>query len=134
LHGDAEIERRCQGENMSDDIKSPFHPDRLRINVPEQWTVTPAKIRKRRQHFVPFPVTWYERMKGADGQTYRVALYLLYLHWKGNGEAIKLPNGMLAIDGVPPTSKRRALSDLERRGLITVERRPKKSPIVRVVM
>jgi DNA-binding transcriptional ArsR family regulator len=40
---------------------------------------------------------------------------------------------MLAIDGVPPTSKRRALRDLERRGLIIVERQSRKSPIVRLL-
>ena len=45
-----------------------------------------TKIRKRREHFVMLPMTWYERMRGADGQTYRVVWYLLYLHWKGNGE------------------------------------------------
>src|SRR5258706_16296729 len=117
---------------MSDE-SSPFHPKNIGLTF-ELWAVVPTKIKKRRQHFIRVPWGWYERLKDADGQTYRVALYLLYLHWKGNGEAIKLPNGMLAIDGVPPTSKRRALSDLERRGLITVERRPKKTPIVRAVM
>jgi hypothetical protein len=117
---------------MSDE-SSPFHPKNIGL-TPELWAVVPTKIKRRRQHFIRVPWGWYEHLKDADGQTYRVALYLLYLHWKGNGEAIKLPNGMLAIDGVPPTSKCRALSDLERRGLITVERRPKKSPIVRVVM
>ena len=45
---------------------------------------------------------------------------------------IKLANGMLKMDGVPPTSKRRALEVLERRGLITVERQPRKSPTVRL--
>jgi hypothetical protein len=93
-----------------------------------------TKMRKRREHFVMLPLTWYERMRGADGQTYRVAWYLLYLHWKGNGEPIKLANGMLAMDGVPPQTKRRALRDLERRGLITVEWQPRKSPIVRVLI
>jgi hypothetical protein len=40
---------------------------------------------------------------------------------------------MLAMDGVPSESKRRALRDLERRGLITVERWLKKSPVVRLM-
>jgi hypothetical protein len=96
--------------------------------------LVPAKIRKRREHFVMLPMTWYERLKGAHGQTYRVAWYLLYLHWKSKGSPIKLANGMLAMDGVPATSKRRALGDLERRGLITVERQFRKSPVVRLVL
>jgi hypothetical protein len=99
----------------------------------EMRRVVAVKIKKRRQHFIKLPMSWYDRMKGADGQTYRVVWYLLYLHWKSGGEAIKLSNGMLAIDGVPPTSKRRALRDLERRGLIIVERQSRKSPIVRLL-
>jgi hypothetical protein len=79
-------------------------------------------------------MTWYERLRGAHGQTYRVAWHLLYLHWKGGGRPIKLATGMLVIDGVPATSKRRALHDLERRGLIQVEPGgPRKSPIVRLI-
>lgn len=117
---------------MSDDTNHPRHPKNLAMD-PELWVVVPAKIKKRREHFAMLPMTWYERMKGADGQTYRVAWFLLYLHWKNNGEPIKLANGMLARDGVPPESKRRALRDLEHRGLITVERRLKRSPVVRVM-
>jgi hypothetical protein len=116
------------------DTKSPFHPDNLRIDTGEVRVVTPAKIKKRREHFIKLPMTWYEHLKGAHGQTYRVAWYLLYLHWKNNGAPIKLANGMLAMDGVSPQSKRRALRDLDHRKLVTVEWRQKKSPIVRVLV
>jgi hypothetical protein len=92
--------------------------------------VTPRKIQKRRPHFIKVPMAWYERMQGASGQTHRVAEHLLYLHWKCNGDPFKLGNGMLKIDGVSPQSKRRALRDLERRELVTVEWRPRKSPII----
>jgi hypothetical protein len=44
------------------------------------------------------------------------------------------PNGMLKYDGISWKSKWRALTDLERRGLITVVRRRRKSPIVRVLV
>jgi len=104
-------------------------PDML---AQERWAVVPRRIQRRRQHHIQMPWRWYEKLAGADGQTYRVALYLLYLHWKGRGEPIKLANGMMARDGVPRESKRRALHDLERRGLITVEWRDRKSPIVKV--
>lgn len=120
---------------MSDDTDNPFHPDRLRIDVSEQRTVTPTKIKRRRKQFTMLPMTWYERMKGVEAaQTYRVAWFLLYLHWKSNGDPIKLASGMLKMDGVPPRTKCRALRDLERRGLVTVEWRPKKSPIVRLLL
>jgi hypothetical protein len=94
--------------------------------------VTPHKIRKRRQHWTKLPMAWYEPMKGASGQTCRVAWYLLYLHWKNKGQPFKLSNGMLREDGVSPRSKWRALRDLEQCGLITVECRPKRAPIVTV--
>jgi hypothetical protein len=43
-----------------------------------------------------------------------------------------MPNGMLAIDGVGRKAKGRALDMLEELGLISVERRPHKSPIVTI--
>jgi hypothetical protein len=117
-----------------DDIDHRFDPDRLRIDPGEVWAAVPKKVRRRREHFAMLPMTWYERMKGANGQTCRVAWYLLYLHWKGKGEPIKLPNGMLKMDEISRQSKWRALGDLERRGLITVARRPHRSPIIRLLL
>jgi hypothetical protein len=95
-------------------------PETLR----ERPATVPRKIQKRRQHFVKGPWGWVERLNGATGQTYRLALLLLYLHWKSKSKPIKLPNGMLKIDGVSRASKWRALAELERRGLIAIERRP----------
>ena len=115
-----------------DDIDHRFDPDRLRINPDEMRAVTPKKIRERRNHFAMMPWPWMERLVGASGQTFRVAWYLLYLYWKGNGKPIKLPNGMLKMDGVNRQAKWRSLGDLERRGLITVERRRRRSPIIRL--
>jgi hypothetical protein len=110
------------------DTKNPYH-----LDTGEVW-VEPEKLKRRRQHFIRLPLTWYERLKGAHGQTYRVALYVLYLHWKDGKGPIKLANGMLKIDGVSPQSKRRALRDLERRKLVTVDWRPKKSPLVQLLV
>lgn len=95
--------------------------------------VVPEKIRRRRRHFIKLPMTWYERLNGAGGQTYQLAWWLLYMHWKDRSQPIKLANGMLGYDGVSRKSKWRALNDLESRGLIVVERRPRRSPIVRLV-
>ena len=44
----------------------------------------------------------------------------------------QLANGMLKIDGVSRASKWRALAELERRGLISIERRSRKSPLITV--
>ena len=106
---------------------------KLQLDPAEVWAVVPKKIQKRRGQFVIVPIKWYERLEGAAGQTYRVALWLLFLHWQNGGNPVKLPNGMLAMDGVPSETKRRALRELEERGLVTVEWQNGKSPVVRLV-
>jgi hypothetical protein len=90
-------------------------------------------VKGRQKQFILLPWNWFEALKGADGQTYRLALYLQYMHWKAKGGPIKLANGALAATGVPRHAKYRALGDLEQRGLITVDRVGRKSPIIRVV-
>ena len=95
--------------------------------------VVPQKVRKRREQFIQMPMVWVERLRGATGQTWHLAAHLIHLHWKGRGQPIKLANGMLQFDGIGRSAKWRALNDLERRGLIAIERRPKRSPIVRVL-
>jgi hypothetical protein len=91
---------------------------------------TPPKIAKRREHFIMVPFGWLERLDGASGKAYALALHLLYLDWKAKGAPIKLANSMLKIDGVSRASKWRALVRLESRGLISIERRPGKSPLI----
>jgi hypothetical protein len=113
---------------MTDDILDKFALPDLPI---KERRVVPRKIRKRRQQFVMVPMVWRERLEGATGQTILLALDLLYLGWKKGGP-IKLTNGMLREDGISRQSKWRGLNELERRGLITVERRPRRSPIVRL--
>jgi hypothetical protein len=96
----------------------------------------PAKIRKRRRQFVMVPMWWVEKLGEAPlatGSTHQVACYLWHLDWKNHGKPFKLPNGMLQYDGICRQSKWRALVDLERRGLITVGRRRRKSPIIHLV-
>jgi hypothetical protein len=104
------------------------------LAIAESRAVEPEKVRERRKHFVRVPLVWRERLNGATGHTILLALDLLYLHWKGHGAPFKLPNGMLKFDGISRQSKWRGLNDLERRGLIAIERRPNRSPNVRVII
>ena len=99
----------------------------------ERRAAVPKKLQRRRRHFVLVPMAWYERLAGASGQTYCVALYLLYLNWRTEGRPFQLANGLLQLDGVSRHSKWRALNELERRGLIAVERRRCRSPMVRLL-
>jgi hypothetical protein len=99
--------------------------------IRERLAVVPRKIAKRRKHFIMVPMAWREGLDGATGNTILVALDLLYLAWRdGKGGSVKLGNGMLRHDGISRQSKWRALNELERRGLIAVERRPNRSPLV----
>jgi hypothetical protein len=101
--------------------------------VLERRAATPKKLERRRRHFISVPMVWFERLAGASGQTYRIALCLLYLAWRARGEPIQLANGLLRVDGVSRYSKWRALDELERRGLIVIERRPRRSPIIKLL-
>jgi hypothetical protein len=100
---------------------------------PSELYREPAKFSKRRKHFIMLPFTWLESLSGASGQVYAMALHLLYRDWKSSGMPIKLGNGMLQIDGIGRRTKWRALAELERRGLIAVERRRRKSPMIRLL-
>jgi hypothetical protein len=91
-------------------------------------------IRKRDKVFIMVPWRWHEKLAGATGQTCRLAQLLLYLHWKDRGAPIRLTNRLLEADGISRQSKWRALRELERRGLIQVECRARKSPMVWVIM
>ena len=116
-----------------DDFWNKLRIDPAKLAAPP----VPTKIRKRREQFVQVPMWWLEKLGEpplATGTTHQVACYLCYLDWKHHSKPFKLPNGMLEYDGISRRSKWRALADLERRGLITVERRRRKSPIIRVLV
>ena len=111
------------------DLKSLELPPEL---VAKGKQASPTKPKKRRQHFVRVPWMWMEKLIGCRGQTLRVAFVVLYLDWKAKGRPVKLANKLPQMVGVSRRAKWRALNDLESIGLISVERRAKKSPIVQV--
>ena len=95
--------------------------------------MVPGKVQKRREHFVRVPWTWVERLTNArHTATYRVALFVLYRHWKGGGKPFTLSNTAVEDQGVSRWTKWAALGELEQLGLITVERRVRRSPKVTV--
>ena len=97
--------------------------------------VVPRKVQKRREHFVKVPRTWVERLATARyTATYRVALHILYRHWKDGGKPFALPNGMMSREGVERRAKWRGLMELERLGLVAIERRQRKSPLITVLL
>ena len=72
---------------------------------------------------------WREQLtKARYIATYRAALHILMRNWESGGKPFTLSNGALALEGVKRSAKWRALQDLEQLGLITIERRKRKSP------
>jgi hypothetical protein len=92
------------------------------------------KTTKWRKQFVRVPWIWTDRLKDAHHiSTYRVALHLLYEHWRNGGRVIRLSNSTLKEEGIERREKWRGLRELERFGLIKIERRPRKAPLITVL-
>jgi hypothetical protein len=90
--------------------------------------------RRRRQKFIMVPWPWFERLKPSRrGSTYRVAMFLLHLHWRNGGQPIKLSNVVLEEVGIGRRSKWNAIRELEQLGLIQVERQHRRSPVITLV-
>jgi hypothetical protein len=95
----------------------------------------PPAVRRRREQFALFPMWWAERLIDADGRTWALAVYILHRFWKNKNQPFKLPNLALgSATEINRYAKYRALTYLERRGLVKVERRSGKSPTVTPIL
>jgi hypothetical protein len=93
----------------------------------------PKRIKKRRQQFVQVPLAWVDILsRDSRDKALVVLCHLLHLDWKQGGGTIKLPNGFLEMIGVGRGAKWRVLNKLESAGIISVQRRTRKSPIVTI--
>jgi hypothetical protein len=94
----------------------------------------PRREAKRLVGFIRMPWGWANALASNDagGKVWAVACHILYETWRANGQPIKVPNGMLAHSGVSADAKVKALRKLERLGLVSVEWRVRKSPIVTI--
>jgi hypothetical protein len=139
---------------MADEF-DPFDVDNLRL-----WPETAAELVKARGErearkrgmpttkakakvpgitFVMFPKIWWEGLAAAraGGSTYRVALCLMYeavrsKHFRSGPAVVKLSNSMLKKWGVGREGKGTALRTMRGAALVSVEERPRKSPLVTV--
>jgi hypothetical protein len=108
----------------------PWHVKRLR----ELKAAAPVK-RKKVEPFVRAPLWWIRAAaKHTRSPTTVVLVELLYRSWKARSSTFPLPTAELAKWGASKEIKRRVLRDLERGGLLTVERRPSKNPIVTLLL
>ena len=91
------------------------------------------KVAKWKKHFIQVPWSWVERLRRARHvSTWNLAIHLLYEHWRNRGQAIVLSNS--AVEGVTRQRKWDGLLELEQLGLIKIERRRRKSPLVTVLV
>jgi hypothetical protein len=114
----------------------PFDLDGLRVN-PGDATLMPSAERaaRRKRQFIKVPLVWADRL-GAVRRvaTFKVALRLLRLHFRDHGQPVRLGNLALVLDNVSRRQKGLALAELERLGLVHVERRPRASPVVTAIV
>jgi hypothetical protein len=88
----------------------------------------------KKDAFVKVPLWWgAEAAKATQSPTTLVLIELLYRSWKAKSLTFPLPNGRLSKNGVSRKVKCRVLRDLEAAGLIMVERRHGKTPLVTLV-
>jgi hypothetical protein len=120
---------------MEDDPYADLKKHRMTPEVMAKLDFVPRKIKKRQEHFVRVPRPWIERLaKVRHIATYRVALHVLYEHWKNGGKPFTLSNTAIREQGVSRWRKWDALRELEQLGLITVERRERQSPRIAVIV
>jgi hypothetical protein len=105
------------------------HGKRIAIETLDTGITPLARISKPR--FIKLPLVWIERLDKikASGSTYRLAVHILRKAWQRRGSTVTIPN----IPQVSRNGRRTALRKLELAGLISVERRSDKSPIVTVL-
>jgi hypothetical protein len=97
--------------------------------------VVPDRRRQQLDPFVKVPLRWAVAAAGAT-KTPKALVWLVLLHeaWKAKGAPFSLSNARFARNGVSRETKRRALAKLEASGLITVERRHGRAPVVTLIM
>jgi hypothetical protein len=101
---------------------------------PIKSKVIEAVKQQRKNKFVKVPFEWMDRLNRArHASTFKVALALLHRRWKTSSNTVLLQNTGLGFAGVSRRQKWRALAELERLGLIAIERRVRKSPRVTVL-
>jgi hypothetical protein len=120
----------------------PVEVDGLRLDwsqvpdyeVPAKRVELPSVRRRRAGRFIPpIPLGWYQRACQLPGKAPVLASALWYLHRLKRSKSFVVAHSQLNGFGLTRQAKYRALESLEAAGLISVERRPKKSPVVTIL-
>ena len=91
----------------------------------------PPRHRKG-EHFLkgPVPCNWLEQAAALPGKALHIGLALWFLAGMAKSQTVKLSRSLAARFGALPDASRRALSTLEKAGLVSVIRHPGCSPVV----
>jgi hypothetical protein len=115
-------------------MEDPFDLDSLRVDSVDprfRQPQPPTRVKKWRRQFIKFPWTWATALQSATRvSTFKLALLLLYESWRMGGRPIVLSNILSQAEGLSRRSKWNALAELEALGLIRVERRKRRSPVL----
>jgi hypothetical protein len=124
-------------------MKDVFDPENLRL-TPEQAATIGMKVKGARQRkrtkrtmdpFVKVPIGSLVAGSGVLRGTKQVLVWI-YLHhkvWKDGNATVKIANQTLESWGVGRKEKYKALHSLKEAGLISIERRPRRSPLVTIL-
>jgi hypothetical protein len=99
--------------------------------APGQPTVAKRKAKRNAKEellkFVQVPIPWKQRLSGARGTTYDLALELLAERWLTGKNTVVVSNVLAERVGLSRMSKHRALLQLEELGLIQLEQEANKA-------
>jgi DNA-binding transcriptional ArsR family regulator len=105
--------------------------EKLRVDPEFEQQARKSKRKGWQRLCTVVPRAWELRLLEAKRvSTYRLAIELLYLHWYGKGNPIAVTGKVAEATRLSDRSKSRALAELERLGLIEIDRSPRKSPRV----
>jgi hypothetical protein len=106
------------------------------------WDWSKVRVRELRQGrrqkagepFAMLTLTWAAKAAAATSTPKALVwIWLMHRSHKTRSKVVAVPNGALAQWSVSRYAKRRALQQLEVAGLIRVERRDRKTPVVRLL-
>jgi hypothetical protein len=110
-------------------------PEQLKNSKPvEVGNKQPRRQRQQREFVMLTKPRLDLLMKATKLSSWRVFCGLVLIDWKRPGQPIRLGNLTLGRGQIGRKEKRGALAELEALGLISVERREKRSPLITVLI
>ena len=107
-------------------------PERLTISQP--IPLVEKRRKKRSKMFIkgPIPLKWMTKAAGMEGKTLHVAVALWFLAGLKRSRKVALFQSKLKLFNISRQASYRALLRLESAGLVSVERRRGRSPVVTI--